>query len=75
MKLLLSLACFLILLNTRIYAFQKSASLFKALRVKTKRDYYFVIAQRNDSLFKIISKKVPNAEVLNLEKTKKRRAS
>lgn len=35
-----------------------SDTLFKVKRIKTKGDYYIIHAQRNDSLFKIISKKV-----------------
>jgi hypothetical protein len=42
--------------------------LFKVTRIKSKGDYFIIIAERNDSLFKIISKKVslinPNLELL-----------
>jgi hypothetical protein len=43
---------------------EKPDSLFKIKRIKNKRDYYIIIAQRNDSLFKIVSYKVPNQDKL-----------
>jgi hypothetical protein len=47
--------------------------LFKVTRIKSKGDYFIIIAERNDSLFKIISKKVslinPNLELLKKDIT------
>lgn len=49
---------------------EKSENLFKIKRVKSKGDYYIIIATRNDSLFKIISKKT-HVSMSNLELIKK----
>jgi hypothetical protein len=62
---LISLLAFSI---TNAYGFDKADSLYKVLKIKTIGDYYVIHAQRNDSLFKIVSKKVeikkPRLEVL-----------
>lgn len=53
---------------TNAYGFDKADSLYRILKIKTIGDYYVIHAQRNDSLFKIVSIKVelkkPNLEVL-----------
>jgi hypothetical protein len=62
------LMCFVAFSITKVYGFDKVDSLYKILKVKTIGNYYVIHAQRNDSLFKIISKKVdlqnPHLEVL-----------
>lgn len=65
------LVCFIILSVTRVYGIVGTDSLFRVLKIKSKGNYYIVHVQRNDSLFKIISKKVPlnNAQNLQLLKT------
>ncbi|MBB3699098.1 hypothetical protein KMW28_07965 [Flammeovirga yaeyamensis] len=40
------------------YSMNKPHAKYKVIKVKTKGDYYIIHAMRNDSLFKIISKKV-----------------
>ncbi|KAF5040342.1 hypothetical protein DSECCO2_534460 [anaerobic digester metagenome] len=55
------------------YCIEKTDSLYKIVKIKTKGDYYIIHAERNDSLFKIISKKV-QAEVTGLELLKKGRS-
>ena len=42
----------------KVYANEKADSFYKILKIQTTGDYYVIHAQRNDSLFKIISKKV-----------------
>jgi len=58
----------LICSSLQTYSIDKQDTLFKVTRIKTKGDYYIIHANRNDSLFKIISKKVslvnPNFEIL-----------
>lgn len=59
---------------TKVYGIEKADSLYKILKIKTKEDYYVIHAKRNDSLFKIISKKVsldkkPNLELLRKGKS------
>jgi hypothetical protein len=44
--------------------------LFKVTRIKSKGDYYVINAKKNDSLFKIISKKTPEI-ISNLEMLKR----
>ncbi len=46
-------------------------SLYKVLKIKTKREYYIIQAKRNDSLFKIFSKKGLPGIMRDLEKIKK----
>jgi hypothetical protein len=45
-------------------------TLFKVTRIKSKGDYYIIITTRNDSLFKLISKRDPFVNP-NLEKLKR----
>lgn len=54
-----------------VYGIGKADSLYKILRIKTNGDYYIIHAQRNDSLFKIISKRVQVDKNHNLELLKK----
>ena len=42
---------------TNGYGLDKKDSLYQVLKIKVTGDYYVIHAQRNDSLFKIISKK------------------
>jgi hypothetical protein len=65
------LACFGIFSFAKVYGIEGTDSLFKVLKIKVTGDYYVIYAQRNDSLFKIISKKVPlnNTQNLQLLKT------
>lgn len=63
------LACFLAFSISKVYASEKIDSLYKVLKIKTKGEYYVIHAQRNDYLFKIISKKAlldkkPNLELI-----------
>ena len=46
-------------------------TLYKVIRIKSKGDYYIIHAQRKDSLFKIVSGKVPMNNKSNLEILKK----
>ena len=59
---------YLICSSLQTYCIEKPSTLFKVTRIKSKGDYYIINAKRNDSLFKIISKKVslvkPNLEIL-----------
>ena len=57
------LMCFVLFSTTKAFSFEKADSLFKVTKIKTIGDYYVIHAQRNDSLFKIVSRK------LELEKT------
>lgn len=66
------LLVFLMLLSmTRVYAIEKSDSLFKILKIRTNGNFYVINTKRNDSLFKIISKKLPIDSTLNLELLRK----
>lgn len=55
-KIFILLFC-MIISSVHAYCLEKSDSLFKVIRIKSKGDFYIVIAKRNDSLFKIISEK------------------
>lgn len=52
------LICFATFSVVEACAVEKADSLYKILKIKTSGDYYVIHAQRNDSLFKIVSKKV-----------------
>lgn len=67
----LMLLCFVGFSITKSYGVQKTDSLYKVLKIKEKGDYYVIIAQRNDSLFKIISKKISPDKKPDLECLKK----
>lgn len=54
----------MLLISASSLCIEKPDSLFKIKRIKNKRDYYIIIAQRNDSLFKIVSYKAPNQDKL-----------
>jgi hypothetical protein len=69
-KLYLSI-CFVTISITRVYGIEKTDSLYKVLKIKTAGDYYVIYAQRNDSLFKVISKKVPLEKRTDLELLRK----
>lgn len=56
---------------TKSYGIERVDTLYKVLKIKTKGDYYVIVAQRNDSLFKIISKKVSKEKYPDLELLKK----
>ncbi|MDA3616535.1 hypothetical protein [Polluticaenibacter yanchengensis] len=45
-----------------VHAIEMSDSLYKILKIKMSGDYYVIHAKRNDSLFKIVSKKVEVGE-------------
>ncbi len=59
---------FLVYSSLHAYCIEETDTLFKITKIKTKGDYYVIQAVRNDSLFKIISKKIqidkPNLELL-----------
>lgn len=63
--------CFIVLSISKAYSIGKSDSLYKILKIYTRGDYHVIHAQRNDSLFKIISKKVLPDKKANLEQLKK----
>lgn len=65
------LICLVAFLATKAYGIEKSDSLYKILKIKTTGDYYVIHAQRNDSLFKIVSKKVLQDKEPNLELLRK----
>lgn len=52
------------------YSVENTDTLFKVVKIKTKGDYYIIHAERNDSLFKIISKRVERNDS-NLELLKR----
>ena len=53
-----------------VHAIEVSDSLYKILKIKTSGDYYVIHAKRNDSLFKIVSKKAEVRET-HLKELKK----
>jgi len=61
----------LVFLITSAYGTGNADSLYKVLKVKTKGDYYIIHAQRNNSLFKIVSKKKSPDTKPNLEQLRK----
>lgn len=62
---------FLVFSITTAYGAGNADSLYKILKIKTKGDYYVIHAQRNDSLFKIISKIVSLDKKPDLEQLRK----
>jgi hypothetical protein len=70
MKILYFLIIYLVCSTLQTYCINNPDSLFKVTRIKSKGDYYIIYAKRNDSLFKIISKKV-SVSYHNLELLKK----
>lgn len=62
----------LVFSSSYAYCIEKTEALYKVTRIKSKGDYYIIHAQRNDSLFKIISKKVLMNNKPNLDLLKKR---
>jgi hypothetical protein len=63
--------CFVAFSATKSYGVEKADSLYKILKIKTTGSYYVIHAQRNDSLFKIISKKASLDENANVEQLSK----
>ncbi len=61
----------LIISITNAFGTVNSDSLFRVLKIKTQGDYYVIHAKRNDSLFKIVSKKVSIEKTSDLEELKK----
>lgn len=57
----------MILLSTKVYCQDKTETLFKIVAIKERNSYYIIHAKRNDSLFKIISRKIDNSD--NSQKT------
>lgn len=66
-KVYLLLVCS-VFITLHAYSVEKTDTLFKVVKIRTKGDYYIIHAEKNDSLFKIISRKVeknePNLELL-----------
>lgn len=58
MKKIYFLVICLVCSSLQTYSINKPDTLFKVTRIKSKGDYNIIFAKRNDSLFKIISKKV-----------------
>lgn len=52
------LTCLATFSLVEVCAVERVDSLYKILKIKTSGAYYIIHAQRNDSLFKIVSKKV-----------------
>lgn len=67
------LICFVSFSITKSYAIEKGDTLYKILKIKETGDYYVIHAQRNDSLFKIVSKKVSLDPKPRLELLRKRK--
>lgn len=60
----------LIISFIKVYGTTKTDSLYKVVKIQRTKDYYLIHARRNDSLFKIISKKTILEKKTNLEKIK-----
>jgi len=52
------LVLYLIFSFLQTYCINEADALFKVTRIRSKGNYYLIYAKRNDSLFKVISKKV-----------------
>lgn len=67
--------CVLLVLFSSLYAYciDNKDSTYRIVKIKTKGDYYIIHAEKNDSLFKLISKKVliqePDLELLKKGKS------
>lgn len=61
----------LVFYSLQVYSSEKADSLYKVLTIKTNGDYYVIQVQRNDSIFKIITKKVQPDKKANLKQLKK----
>lgn len=51
---------FILLSSKAVYCQDKTETLYKVVAIKERNSYYIIHAKRNDSLFKIISRKVDN---------------
>lgn len=52
------LLCVVFFSLSNVYGYEKKDSLYKIMKIDTTKEYYIIHAEKNDSLFKIISKKV-----------------
>lgn len=50
---------------------QSNDTIYKIIEITKKSHYYIIIAQRHDSLFKILSEKVEKKNIAGLERLKK----
>lgn len=51
--------CVLVLFGSKGYALDQADSLYKVLKIKSEKNYYIIHLGKQDSLFKLISKKEP----------------
>ncbi len=65
------LVCLVFILSANLYATTNTDSLYRIVRIQSKGDYYIIRVQRNDSLFKIVSRVITLDSNSNLELIRK----
>lgn len=68
-KLKLLLLTIILISPLYTYCIEDTDTLYKVVCIKSKKSYYIIHAKRNDSVFKIISRKISNTDT-NLERIK-----